>query len=705
MVDCILKSQNPAPVSIDEQARTADSSAQWFLETEKDPDLKPTSGNDLQFFVCGEEGFRQIATDIMSAQSTVDLVCWGFDPGMELWRGPGAPEGVGEPYPKKTIADLEKMVLGNSGVLGSFISPVVGGDSNTSCPVPPPRPVAWPRGVVYGALLEEITLRQKNPVTVRLLIWFDPRGSRKQNNMPGFSDIEVSKYSSPAEHAMQAKAPYSNPARNQYSIDWWKRNLPDGESKRSGIGTKNPRLQIVLRSIKSDDVTALMKAEPPEEDAPSTHRDWADHKLTNEENLIEDYATHHQKPILIDYSDKDGVNAKGYVMGFNSVTDYWDRTAHEIDDPLREEWVQWYIDDELKHEQETQAGPPSTAAYKHTNPYQDYGCRVVGKALKRLHQNFERSWKVFAPPEWKKGPGELATLPPMIPNNGPDDAAHQVQIVRTQPTEHEKTIKKLYYQATSWARGYIYMENQYFFYPEFARHLKTQRKSFLDKWSEKSGKPQQEAPMLHLFVVTPHPEDPGMVPRTYDTMAELGHGDAMKAQGDLTASGGVDRTYKSFHVETLDTLKKTYGLKVSIARLRTSGMVGNQLAYREIYIHSKLIIIDDVFVMLGSANMNQRSMTADSEINIAVQSEDSTTKLRGRIFDLLSGGATSGGGSFTQVSKSYDDWEKRMHDNLVAKMTGQNMSGFILPFEDHRAETVLHAQIDLPSSSNIPTTA
>lgn len=49
------------------------------------------------------------------------------------------------------------------------------------------------------------------------------------------------------------------------------------------------------------------------------------------------FATHHQKPILIDYAHDGGSDAVGDVMGLNSVTDYWDTQQHEIDDPLREE--------------------------------------------------------------------------------------------------------------------------------------------------------------------------------------------------------------------------------------------------------------------------------------------------------------------------------------------------------------------------------
>ncbi|WP_232448061.1 phospholipase D-like domain-containing protein [Burkholderia ubonensis] len=158
---------------------------------------------------------------------------------------------------------------------------------------------------------------------------------------------------------------------------------------------------------------------------------------------------------------------------------------------------------------------------------------------------------------------------------------------------------------------------------------------------------------------------------------------------------------KVLHTPSVQELIDTYGLRVSIARLRTSGMVGDRMAYREIYIHSKLMIIDDVFITLGSANLNQRSMAADSEINIAATGKKYAAKLREDIFKLHSDGQISGSGDPSQVPEVFNAWEALMDENNELRKKGEEpLNGFLLPFEDHRSTTTMHASVDIPSSGN-----
>ena len=53
-----------------------------------------------------------------------------------------------------------------------------------------------------------------------------------------------------------------------------------------------------------------------------------------------------------------------------------------------------------------------------------------------------------------------------------------------------------------------------------------------------------------------------------------------------------------------------------------------------VYIHSKLMIINDVFMTQGSANINTRSMRVDSELNICHERGDISGKLRRELWSL-----------------------------------------------------------------------
>jgi phosphatidylserine/phosphatidylglycerophosphate/cardiolipin synthase-like enzyme len=47
----------------------------------------------------------------------------------------------------------------------------------------------------------------------------------------------------------------------------------------------------------------------------------------------------------------------------------------------------------------------------------------------------------------------------------------------------------------------------------------------------------------------------------------------------------------------------------------------------DIYIHSKLIIVDDDFVRIGSSNLNNRSIALDTECDLAIEAENESHRL------------------------------------------------------------------------------
>ncbi|KEX93155.1 phospholipase, partial [Pseudomonas putida] len=79
------------------------------------------------------------------------------------------------------------------------------------------------------------------------------------------------------------------------------------------------------------------------------------------------------------------------------------------------------------------------------------------------------------------------------------------------------------------------------------------------------------------------------------------------------------------------------GLKVHLCSLVAPDSPAGQ-RWMPVYVHSKLMIIDDVFTTQGSANINTRSMQVDSELNIAHEWASVTRGLRRRLWEMHTGG-------------------------------------------------------------------
>jgi phosphatidylserine/phosphatidylglycerophosphate/cardiolipin synthase-like enzyme len=154
------------------------------------------------------------------------------------------------------------------------------------------------------------------------------------------------------------------------------------------------------------------------------------------------------------------------------------------------------------------------------------------------------------------------------------------------------------------------------------------------------------------------------------------------------------------HANSIDkpnviTLENTFGLKVSVAMLQTCGLDQNLWRYREVYIHSKLLLADDGFITLGSANLNQRSMAVDSEINIATDDPNHARDLRRRVWMQHSGGLISGGGGTKfEISEAFGKWSAQMTSNKKKKLAksesamDRKLIGFLLPMDDNRSSTM-----------------
>jgi phosphatidylserine/phosphatidylglycerophosphate/cardiolipin synthase-like enzyme len=672
---------------IDELGRTATCTMQWLLEkcNEKGSATHPiTHNNKLTMFICGQAGFGDIAARVSESSCTVDLCCWGFDPGMELNRW-----GTQD----------------------------------------------WPRGKTFGDLLIDAG---KRGVKVRLLVWHDAVGSLFAHNMPGYAHEIHPWYFRPdragaseisAEHSISLLknirrvplklAPYVRRqlsdfpvpaaeipmlAREEYCHSWY----------HAAFGGMLDGIEVRIRSGDAGAVERSL----------STEKFKAAGLKTGEFEAIgmKYVGTHHQKTILIDYAEDGGENAIGYVMGLNSVTDYWDTTTHSLDDPLRERGGET----ERKEHVQRWKGD---AGYKTLKPFQDYACRIEGGgALIAVHENFMSAWSrassktggVQRTTTLGNKPTAVPSAPPVALQRRAQPGDSTVQIVRTQPEEGDKTVRDAYWLATATAAdaaGYLYIENQYFQSEEWAQHLLAARRNAVRRWREGSGKANkslEHMPTMYVFIVTPVPERQGMVPRTHDALATLGQHVGMTGQNELiehenkrpTGSVkdefGVERAMppdpavvvqhaNSIAKPNALKLESEFGLRICTAMLNTCAFDQGRWRYREIYIHSKLMIARDVFFMLGSANLNPRSLFVDSELNMGVVDPVQACDLRRKVWGLLSGETIDGGdGSRGRLKEAFNDWTRRMDQNKKqrdsdsASAKYRKMTGFLLPLEDDR---------------------
>ena len=663
-------------VHIDEVSCSATGSLQWFAENRnrKGSSTHPiTHNNKLIVHICGKDGFAAIARDIVAAKESIDLVCWGFDPGMELDR----------------------------------------------------NGYSWPRADTFGDLL---IAAGRRGVRVRLLVWYGYIAGRVQKHMPGHthgknpwrcssSDAEVQKINAKRslqlireharEHRHQKEWMISGDklaamAREEYCYSWYGAALT---GRLEGISVR-------LRDGESGKVKHSLEQESLKPDA-------------SESVVMGNFGTHHQKPILIDFAHANGSKAIGYVMGLNSLTDYWDTVDHCVENPMREQGG-------AKTKGEVAQGIETAFDFETLKPYRDYACRMEGgRALIPLHENFERAWE-------RAGGNAKASLfvcdaPPSALLRKAALGDSTVQIVRTQPEENDFTIKDIYFNATRVAAaggGYLYMENQYFQYQDWADHLLRIRKQVIAGWRRncaKIGKGAEDLPIMHVFIVIPAPEKAQMIPRTYDTLAVLGQQGGMTKQEEMIDEANkreereraASKAYSFRGVTGMQStrqglpdvvsaanridkpshliLENLYGLKVCVAMLNACEFnhARRQWRYREIYIHSKLLLVDDGFFTLGSANLNQRSMVADSEINLATNDVRHATELRKRIWSQLATEKNNGGdATLEEIKQTFKDWVTLMNENKTRQKSlstfpeKKQMKGLIVPLDDGRTSTI-----------------
>ncbi|GAA4684624.1 phospholipase D-like domain-containing protein [Pseudonocardia yuanmonensis] len=247
--------------------------------------------------------------------------------------------------------------------------------------------------------------------------------------------------------------------------------------------------------------------------------------------------------------------------------------------------------DDADHAGDRQA-LPINPAYGDTPPWHDVQLQVRGPAVGLLDRVFRERWE---------DPHSLDTHSPLarvrdtlthadlhadpLPERPADPApagTAAVQVLRTYPSirpgypfapKGERSVARGYAKALRRARRLVFLQDQYMWSPHIARLL---------------ASALRRSPDLHLVVVVPrHPDVDGRLALPPNQVGRL---------------------------QALQVCRRAAADRVHVFDLENE-------AGTPVYVHAKVAVLDDVWAAVGSANLNRRSWSHDSELTAAVLDE------------------------------------------------------------------------------------
>ncbi|QBR03576.1 phospholipase D-like domain-containing protein [Paraburkholderia pallida] len=505
-------------------------------------------------------------------------------------------------------------------------------------------------------------------VVVRILCWADTfaAGQFLENENPGYDLVR------------SISTQNENNTQREYDRAWYARAriiaADRAAAARSLTGIhalKN--IHLVTRDFSLTDRVEIMYRE-------SLRR--ADKSLSEQAVVLGFGAgpSHHQKMVLIDYEAPE--QAVGFVMGHNTLDAYWDDDSHGY------------------------ARKNARFGRNGQTPRQDMSSIVTGPILECLNANFCTAWKHNAKVDLQTKRMPLSKQLKVRRDFGTPVMA---QITRTQSQEGRRDIKSLYLQTAANAAKFIYIENQYFRWEPLADKIKEAAARQV-QWGRDPGK---HGP-VYLFVVT-NSSDEGVgsgTVSTYNMLKSLGQGKLMSglAQEDQDAQQPVDimRAVNELAVARMSSgpdaaarqkaaqqklddarqgnggplaVRDIPGLKIHICTLVAPDSPGDN--WMPVYIHSKIMIVDDVFLTHGSANINTRSMEVDSELNICHERMDVTQPLRRRLWHIHTRGIKDGASD--SPKSAFDAWDDIIKRNARKQKNGEAPIASLIGFS--RAST------------------
>jgi len=213
-----------------------------------------------------------------------------------------------------------------------------------------------------------------------------------------------------------------------------------------------------------------------------------------------------------------------------------------------------------------------------TRGWHDAAARIEGPAVGDVAEHFRMRWHEV----------KDETLAPVSPADPAGDV--ELQIVRTVPEKiydavpnGDFRILESYMRAFRQAERFIYVENQFLWSPEIAREL---RDKLIDP-------PSYDFRMVFVLPSKPTTGDDD----TRGVLAEL-----VEADDDN-------------------------GRLLACSLYARSGQLADP-----IYVHAKIAIVDDAWLTIGSAHLNEHSLFNDTEMNVVAHDPDLARRTRLRLW-------------------------------------------------------------------------
>ncbi|XP_023411269.2 phospholipase D1 isoform X1 [Loxodonta africana] len=260
-------------------------------------------------------------------------------------------------------------------------------------------------------------------------------------------------------------------------------------------------------------------------------------------------------------------------------------------------------------------------------PWHDIASVVHGKAARDVARHFIQRWNFT---KIMKSKYRSLSYPFLLPKSQttaqelkyqvPESVCAKVQLLRSAADwsagikYHEESIHTAYIHVIENSKHYIYIENQFFISCADDRVVFNRIGNAI---AQRILKAHRESQRYRVYVVIP------LLPG-FEGDISTGGGNALQAVMHFNY-----RTICRGENSILGQLKAEIGNQwinyISFCGLRTHAQLEGSLVTELIYVHSKLLIADDNTVIIGSANINDRSMLGKRDSEMAVIVQDTET--------------------------------------------------------------------------------